>query len=79
MQTTATNYKGIEFVRISNLPLDQKAHLEESFDNKLIIKVSVDGVTLHDCIQLKDYRVWYEKYIQASDSKIITYTLLTSI
>lgn len=50
--------------------------MEESFDKKLIIKISVDGVIHHDCIQLKDYRLWYEKYIQASDSKIIADELM---
>jgi len=51
-------YKGIEFVRISEMPEAQQALIHESLDKSKIIKILRDQVLLNDCIQAADYQEW---------------------
>lgn len=55
---SAETYKGIEFVRISNLPEDQKSHIRATIDNSKIIKILRGKELLHDCVQVNDYAMW---------------------
>lgn len=58
-------YKGIEYVSLSNLPIDQKEKIATTFDRDKIIKILKDGVLLSDCIQYADYLAWFEEHFQA--------------
>jgi hypothetical protein len=58
MRTTAEIYKGIEFVRISSLPEDQKSAIWTSFDQEKIIKILKVDALLNDCILYRDYLDW---------------------
>lgn len=53
-------YRGIEFVRISELPEDQKSLISEWAIEGVIIKILMDKTLLSDCIQFKDYKYWFE-------------------
>ena len=53
-------YRGIEFIRISELPEDQKSLIEEWAIEGTIIKILTDKTLLTDCIQFKDYKYWFE-------------------
>jgi hypothetical protein len=55
---SAEIYKGIEFVRISNLPDDQKNHIRQTIDDSKIIKILRGKELLHDCVQVNDYAMW---------------------
>jgi hypothetical protein len=59
MRVTAENYKGIEFVRISALPEDQKQLIWTSLKRDKIIKILKNDCLLNDCIQVRDYEAWY--------------------
>ena len=61
MRTPAENYKGIEFVRISTLPEDQKQLIWTSLKRDKIIKILKSDCLLNDCIQLRDYEAWYSE------------------
>jgi hypothetical protein len=61
MKLPAENYKGIEFVRISNLPEDQRQKFDLSFARHRIIKILKGTELLTDCIQFADYTEWYSK------------------
>ncbi len=52
------NFKGIEFVRISSLPEDQKEKIWKSFQHDKIIKIVKDQALLNDCILYNDYVSW---------------------
>jgi len=54
-------YKGIEFIRISKLPQDQRDRILASFPKEKIIKILHDEVILKDCIQYLDYQEWFRK------------------
>ncbi len=53
-------YRGIKFVRISNLPIDQRESIKLWLNNELIIKIlKDDDQLLSDCLQYKHYEEWY--------------------
>ena len=51
-------YKGIEFIRISNLPDEQKNQITRTIDHAKIIKILRGSEVLHDCVQVIDYDQW---------------------
>jgi hypothetical protein len=55
---SAEIYKGIEFVRISNLPEDQKMEITRTIDHTKIIKILRGTEILPDCVQVNDYDNW---------------------
>jgi hypothetical protein len=54
------NFKGIEFVRISSLPAEQKEKIWQSFQHDKIIKIVKDTTLLNDCILYNDYVSWLD-------------------
>ena len=61
MRTPVENYKGIQFVRISSLPKEQKEIFWSTFEQEKIIKVLRNQELLVDCIPYSDYTAWMEK------------------
>jgi len=59
-------YKGIEFIRISKLPQDQRDRINASFPKEKIIKILHGEVILKDCIQYHEYQEWFRKDHPAS-------------
>lgn len=59
-------YKGIEFVRISNLTKELSERIYASFPKEKIIKILRDEVILKDCIQYHDYQEWFRKSDQST-------------
>lgn len=57
-------YKGIEFVRISNLPKEQSERIKASVPKEKIIKILKDEVILKDCIQYHHYQDWFRETYQ---------------
>lgn len=73
MPVLPENYKGIEFVRISALPEDQKKNIWNSIDRDKVIKILKDDCLLNDCVQFQDYKIWYSQYLhQAVSTKART-------
>lgn len=56
------NFKGIEFVRISSLPEDQKERIWKSFQHDKIIKIVKDRALMNDCILYQDYVSWLHQH-----------------
>lgn len=52
-------YKGIEFVRISVLPEDQKQSIQDSSHIHKVIKILRGKELLNDCLKYNDYLEWY--------------------
>jgi len=73
MKVNSTIYKGIEFIEISSLPIEQKTGLLKSVSPELLIKILVDGKMVPRCIQYRDYEEWYDNsYKPASGRKEAT-------
>ncbi|HEY9047817.1 MAG TPA: hypothetical protein VIN08_18045 [Ohtaekwangia sp.] len=59
MKIEPTNFKGIEYVQVSQLPEEQQAVITQSINNNLYIKILIDGKIVGKCLQYKDYELWY--------------------
>jgi len=59
MLVASETYKGIKFVRISSLPLEQKNYIHKSINPNTIIKILQGDTLLNDCVQYKHYENWY--------------------
>jgi hypothetical protein len=51
-------YKGIDFIRISALPEEERVMIRETLDQTKIIKILREKELLSDCIQVSDYHEW---------------------
>jgi hypothetical protein len=69
MKINSTIYKGIEFVEISALPIEQKTSLLQTVNPDLLIKILVDGKLMPRCLQYKDYEEWYDNFYRPSTNK----------
>lgn len=72
MRAAAENYKGIEFVRISTLPEDQKQLIWTSLKRDKIIRILKNDCLLNDCVQVRDYEAWYTEnyFVKVNESSI---------
>lgn len=60
MKVNSTLYKGIEYVQVSSLPPEQQEQLLQTLNRDLIIKILVEGKLVGNCLQFKDYEVWFD-------------------
>ncbi len=58
---SAETYKGIDFVRISNLPEEQQHQITRTIERHKIIKILRGKELLHDCVQVNDYAKWMKE------------------
>jgi len=61
MTAAIENYKGIEFVRISTLPEDQRKMISTSPFQHKVIKILRDKELLDDCLSYDHYIEWYNQ------------------
>ena len=67
---SAENYKGIDFVRISMLPEDQKNQITRTIDRSKIIKILRGKELLSDCVQVNDYAMWMRESFMKEAIKV---------
>lgn len=60
MKVNSTIFKGIEYVQLGQLPEEQRERILETINRNLIIKILIDGKIIGNCLQYKDYDLWYE-------------------
>ena len=53
-------YRGIHYVRISELPSDQQVIFKEWLPNDQLIKIMIQKEVFEDCVQYHHYKHWYE-------------------
>lgn len=67
MLKPAEIYKGIVFVRISQLPAEQKEKIRSSLKRDKIIKILIGNTLADDCVQYHDYQSWFTETYPARD------------
>ncbi len=72
MKEKAEHYKGIEFIRISKLPLAQRDQLASTLARENIIKILMDKELVVDCVQYKHYCSWYDAHYAAQVEIVAT-------
>jgi len=60
MKVRSKNYKGIEFVQLSELPKEQKEKISESLSEDSLIKILMNETVVSNCIQYKEYEFWFD-------------------
>lgn len=60
MMVDCKNYRGIEYIQLQELPQNQREKLIQSISRDRFIKILIDGSIVSDCIQYKDYSLWYQ-------------------
>ena len=60
MKVNSTIYKGIEYVQVNSLPVDQKEKLLQTINHDLLIKILVDEKLIGNCLLFKDYEIWFD-------------------
>jgi len=53
-------YRGIEFVRLSDLPDELQQAMTNWLNEDILIKIKTDESLFSDCILLKDFQYWYQ-------------------
>lgn len=62
MKVNSRIYKGIEYVELTDLPVDQQEKIKEVVATEdFLIKILIDKAIISNCIQYKDYLKWFEK------------------
>jgi hypothetical protein len=72
-------FKGIEFIRISDLPLDQQPGIKEWANNEVVIKIQTEDKLYSDCIQYKDYLYWFESILKEATTTETKLTITKGI
>lgn len=60
MKVSSSIYKGIQYIQVSALPVEQRDRLLNTINTELLIKILVDGKVIGNCLQFKDYERWFE-------------------
>jgi hypothetical protein len=60
MKVESRIYKGIEYVQFNELPPVQQEKLLQSLGHDFFIKIMIDGKVVSQCLQYKDYCMWFE-------------------
>ena len=53
-------YRGIEFVRLSDLPSEVRNEIKLWIDPEEVLKIRTDEGLFRDCILTKDFQYWHE-------------------
>jgi hypothetical protein len=64
MKINSKIYKGIEYIQITELPSNQRERLLQTLNRDLFIKIMIDGKIISQCLQYKDYAVWFKNVYQ---------------
>ena len=71
MQAEPEHYKGIIYIRISSLPVEQKIRIRESYNRESILKIIKGNSLINDCILYHEYLRWYKQYKSSAQYQII--------
>lgn len=61
MKVGPQSYRGIDFVRESDLPVNQQEALRKTPDSPERIKILINGTVVENCIYYKDYERWFHE------------------
>jgi len=65
MKAEAKVYKGIEFIKVSELPTNQQMLLQHNAEVERI-KILLDGKIINNCVQYREYEKWYTSVYKRS-------------
>jgi hypothetical protein len=60
MKVSSKIYKGIEYIQVKDLPEEQQEKILETLNHECLIKILIDKSIISNCIQYKDYVLWFD-------------------
>ena len=75
MKAKPSQYRGIEFIAIEDLPLDQQNLLKLSFNPPELIKILIHGKGPQQCILYSVYSEWFKATYGNPKSKLTSSSL----
>jgi hypothetical protein len=81
MKVNSKIYKGIEYIQLSDLPKDQQDLIVKNLNEEFFIKILVEKNVISNCIQYKDYALWFESFYNSRipSSKVGTHVTSSSL
>lgn len=67
-------YKGIEYVLVTELPQAQREQLLKTLSRDQLIKILIDGVVVSQCLQYKDYSLWFDSIFKSQPQPVAEQT-----
>ncbi|GIV37114.1 MAG: hypothetical protein KatS3mg032_1493 [Cyclobacteriaceae bacterium] len=71
MKVGAQSYRGIDFVRETDLPAAQQEALQKSPDFPERIKILINGKIMDRCIYYKDYEQWFAQVYKKREQPVV--------
>lgn len=65
-----TKYKGIEYIRIGELPKNQSEQIVEWLSKDQVIKILTEEKLMDDCVQYADYSYWFDHVYKPEVKKV---------
>lgn len=53
-------YRGIEYIRLSQLPVEESDKIKSWLQADMIIKIQTEEELMSDCVEYKNYVYWFE-------------------
>jgi hypothetical protein len=72
-------YKGIEYIKISDLPLNEQLAIREWLTLDTTIKIQTEKELLTECVQYKDYKHWIENVYSKETTNETSFKSKTSV
>lgn len=67
-------YRGIHYIRISDLPEDQESLFKEWLPTDQVIKIMIQKEIFEDCVQFHHYEHWYDNVYPTQEKVMMEVT-----
>lgn len=61
-------HQGINFIQISSLPYEQQELFGTWVPQSAKMKLEINNISLHDCVEYQDYAYWFDFQYQNQNS-----------
>jgi len=69
----STTYKGIEYIRLSALPVEEAKTLKQTLNERSLIKILKGDIILDDCVLYSVYMRWYNS-LNTEEAPTVTHS-----
>jgi hypothetical protein len=76
---TFETYKGIHFIRIATLPVEEQVLIQKTLDHTKIINILRDNELLKDCVQTHHYNEWKGVATHSNEDRTATAPLIKEL
>ena len=71
IKLNSTTYKGIKYIRLNAMPVEEAKALKQTLDQRTLIKILKDDVVIEDCVVYSAYQNWCKSLHQDVQTGIL--------